>query len=313
MASIVTVTMNPSFAAATTTANVVANRKLRCDRPMHEGSGAGINVARAVQRLGGTARALFAAGGVTGARLTAMIANEGIEAQPIEIAGETAESVNVVETSSGSYFRFVMDGPSLRDSEWTAILEAVASLDPPPQFLVAGGSLPPGVPEDFYGRLSRLAAERDMRLIVDASGPPLAHAIGAGTFLIKPNLTEFRELSGGSGILNDFALQGAASAFVAAGRTQNVVISMGAAGAIVATKRGTLRIAAPTVVVKNRAGAGDSMVAGIVVALQRGATVEEAVRFGIAAGSAAVMMPGTELCRRDDAERLFGEMQNTAA
>ena len=144
-------------------------------------------------------------------------------------------------------------------------------------------------------------------------GNPTIGCASIRTFLIKPNLTEFRELSGGSGILNDFALQGAASAFVAAGRTQNVVISMGAAGAIVATKRGTFRIPAPTVDVKNRAGAGDSMVAGIVVALQRGANVEEAARFGIAAGSAAVMMPGTELCRRDDAERLFGEMQNTAA
>jgi 6-phosphofructokinase 2 len=312
MAPIVTITMNPSVAAATAAVNVVPNRKIRCDRAVHEASGGGINVARAVQRLGGAARALFAAGGVTGARLTAMIADEGIEAQPIEIAGETAEILSVSETSSGSHFRFVMDGPSVRESEWNAILEAVASLDPPPQFLVAGGPLPSGVPDDFYGRLSRLAAERDIHLIVDTSGPPLAHAVGAGTFLIKPNLTEFRELSGGSGILNDFALEGAASALVAAGRTRAVVISMGAAGAIVATERGTVRIAAPTVTMKNRAGAGDSMVAGIVVALQRGATIEEAARFGIAAGSAAVMMPGTELCRREDAERLFEEMKNSA-
>jgi 6-phosphofructokinase 2 len=311
MTAIVTVTMNPEIDVNTGTEQVAANRKLHCDPPAREPGGGGINVARALQRLGGTARAIFAAGGVTGARLTAMVADEGIEAQPIEIAAETREAVNVTERSSGSQFRFVMQGPPVRESEWNAVLESIASLDPAPKYLVASGTLPPGVPDDFYGRLSRLAAEHDIRLIIDTSGPPLRHAVGPGTFLIKPNLTEVRELTGSSGILSDFSLQGAASALVAAGRARAVVISMGAAGAIVATERGTRRISAPTVKVESRVGAGDSMVAGIVLELERGATTEEAVLFGIAAGTAAVMRPGTELCRREDAERLFEEIKKS--
>lgn len=314
MTSIVTVTMNPAIDVNSGTEQVLPNRKVRCERPTREPGGGGINVARAATRLGGSARTMFVAGGVTGARLTTMVAEEGIEAHPIEIADETREVVNVMERSSGSQFRFVMEGPTLRASEWIAVLDTVAALEPAPRYLVASGTLPSGVPDDFYGRLSRLAAERGIRLIVDTSGPPLRHAVGPGTFLIKPNLTEFRELTGGvAGPFTDFFLKGAASALVAAGQTRAVVISMGAGGAIVATETGTRQIAAPTVSVESRIGAGDSMVAGIVVALQRGAALEEAALFGVAAGTAAVMTPGTQLCRREDAERLFDEMKKRVA
>jgi 6-phosphofructokinase 2 len=174
---------------------------------------------------------------------------------------------------------------------------------------VASGTLPAGVPDDFYGRLSRLAAERKMRLIVDTSGPALMNAVGPGTFLVKPNLAEFRELSGTTGAFSDFFLEGAAQSLVAAGRTSAVVISMGAGGAIVATERGARRIAAPMVEVESRVGAGDSMVAGIVLALERGLNIDDAALFGVAAGTAAVMTPGTQLCRREDAERLYEEMK----
>lgn len=310
MTAIATLTMNPAIDVNSGTEQLVANRKLRCDRPVREPGGGGINVARAVRRLGGSARAIFAVGGLTGARLTAMVAEDGIEAHPIEIAQETREVVNVAERSSGSQFRFVMQGPSLRESEWQAVLETVRTLEPVPRYLVASGSLLPGVPDDFYGRLSHLAAERDIRLIVDTSGVPLRHAVGPGTFLIKPNLNEFRELSGSSGgAFSDFFLEGAAASLVAAGRTRAVVISMGAGGAIVATEQGSRRIAAPTVPVVSRIGAGDSMLAGIVLALERGASIEEAALFGVATGTAAVMTPGTQLCRREDAERLHDEMR----
>jgi 6-phosphofructokinase 2 len=238
-----------------------------------------------------------------------MVAEEGIEAHPIEIAEETREVVNISEHSSGSQYRFVMQGPSVRESEWKAVLETVRTLDPAPRYLVASGSLSPGVPEDFHRRLSLLAAERDIRLVVDTSGAPLRHAVGPGTFLIKPNLSEFRELAGGTDSFSDFFLEGAAASLVAAGQASAVVISMGAGGAIVATEKGSRRIAAPTVPVVSRIGAGDSMLAGIVLALERGATIEDAALFGVAAGTAAVMTPGTELCRREDAERLYDEMK----
>jgi 6-phosphofructokinase 2 len=314
MTAIVTLTMNPAVGVNTATEQVVPNRKLRCTQAAHEPEGGGINVARAVRILGGDARAIFLAGGVTGARLAVLVAEEGVESHPIETAGETREIVNVAEGSSGSHFRFMMEGPPVREAEWKQALETIRSLEPAPRYLVASGTLPAGVPDDFYGQLSRIAAERSFRLIVDTSGPALQHAVGAGTFLIKPNLTELRELTGSTGgAFSDFFLEGAASALVSSGRTHVVVISLGSGGAIVATERGPSRIAAPIVSVGSIIGAGDSMVAGIVLSLERGLPIEEAVRFGVAAGSAAVMAPGTQLCRREDTERLFDEMKNRVA
>jgi 6-phosphofructokinase 2 len=312
MTSIVTLTMNPALDVNSETDQVVANRKLRCASPSRGPGGGGINVARAVRRLGGEARAVFMAGGSTGARLTVLVAEEGVESHPIEIAGETREVVNITERTSGSQFRFVMAGPTLSDHEWKAALETIRTLDPAPRYLVASGTLPPGVPEDFYAQVSRLAAERGIALIVDSSGPPLRHAVGPATLLIKPNLAELRELTGNSDAFSDLFLEGAAASLVAAGRTRAVVISLGAGGAIVATERGTRRIAAPIVDVASRVGAGDSMLAGIVLSLERGMSIEDAALFGVAAGAAAVMTPGTQLCRREDAERLFEEMTRRA-
>lgn len=310
--SIVTLTMNPAVDVSSTVDQVVPNRKLRCGAASYEAGGGGINVARAVKRLGEESVALFASGGVSGSRLVSLLEAEGVAARPIPVQGETRETLNVSEASSGNQFRFVMEGPTLTEPEWKRALDAIAALQPAPRFLIASGSLPPGVPVDFYGRLSALAAERGIQLIVDTSGAPLQHAVGPGTFLLKPNLSEVRELAGGA-MFSDMLLGGMARALVSAGRTKVVAISMGAAGSFVVWDKGEARIAAPTVPVVSRVGAGDSMVAGIVVALTRGMPIDEAVRYGVAAGTAAVMTPGTELCRREDVERLYAEMKRGTA
>ena len=306
--SIVTLTLNPSIDVNAATDQVVPNRKLYCSEASHEAGGGGINVARAIHILGGTARALFTSGGLSGQRLESLVEAEGVEIQPVRIAGETRQSVHVTESSSGNQFRFVMEGPTLQESEWQAVLDAVLALDPVPEFLVASGTLPPGAPVDFYGTLSVIAAKTGTKLIVDTSGAPLALAAGEGTFLLKPNLNEMRQLTGGN-LFSDVLLEGMARSLVSANRAKVVAVSMGAAGSFVVWEGGAKRIIAPVVPVVSRVGAGDSMVAGTVLALTRGLPIEEAVRFGVAAGTAAVMTPGTELCRREDAERLYDQMR----
>jgi len=307
--SIVTLTMNPAIDVHTAVGQVLPNRKLRCSGSLREAGGGGVNVARVVRRLGDEATAIVPVGGISGRRLIELLASEGIETRTIPIAGETRETFTVSETGSGNQFRFVTEGPNLQESEWQAALDAIRSLRPVPAMLVASGSLPRGAPEDFYGRLSAIASDIGFRLIVDTSGVPLRHAVGPGTFLLKPNLAEFRDLTGGEAF-SDLFLEGAAMALVATGKTKAVVISMGAAGAIYASEGGVRRIAAPTVRVESRVGAGDSMVGGIVVGLSRGLSFDDAVMFGVASGSAAVMTAGTQLCRREDAEHLFNEMRS---
>lgn len=311
MTEIVTLTMNPAINVNTSVDQVVPNRKLRCTEAVYEPSGGGIAVSRAIRRLGGESMAIFTAGGDAGHRLTSLVEAEGIAARPLPISSETPITMNATESSTGSMFRFGLEGAALLEREWRQVIDLLVELDPVPKYLVASGTLPRGVPDDFFAALSVLAAEAGIRLIVDTSGIALRHATGPGTFLLKPNLHEVRELAGGQAF-SDFLLEGMARSFVAAGKAQAVAISMGSAGATAIWAGGARRIPAPTVPVASRIGAGDSMVAGIVVALTRGLPLDEAIAFGVAAGSAAVMMEGTELCRREETERLYQQMSSTA-
>jgi 6-phosphofructokinase 2 len=177
-------------------------------------------------------------------------------------------------------------------------------MDPEPEYLVASGSLPPGVPADFYARVARLGKNRGAKVIIDVSGKAMKSALEEGVYLIKPNVREFRELVG-KDIREEAQIKAAAQQFVKDGRCELLVISLGAAGALMVSEEVTERILPPTVPIVSKVGAGDSMVAGIVLSLARGKPLRESVLFGVAAGAAAVMTPGTELCRREDAERLY--------
>ena len=298
-----TVTMNPAIDVSTGVGRVISDRKLRCGTPTYEPGGGGINVARAIRRLGGSAVALFPAGGPAGRLLEELLDSEGVERLAVPIAGWTRENLNAREEETGRQFRFVMPGPRLSVSEWRACLEEVARIRPFPEFLVASGSLPPGVPEDFYVYLAGLARERGARLVVDASGPALSRALEEGVYLCKPSLREFQEWTGErAGGEADWKRH--ARRAVEQGACEVLVLSLGAGGVLWVSKDNEERLAAPAVAAVSSVGAGDSMVAGIVAWLSAGRSLSEAVRFGVAAASAAVMNPGTQLCRREDAERL---------
>ena len=128
-----------------------------------------------------------------------------------------------------------------------------------------------------------------------------------GVYLIKPNIREFRELIG-AGREQESEIKNMAMEIVRSGQSKAVVISLGAAGILMVSEEGHEHIQPPTVPIVSKVGAGDSTVAGIVLSLARGNALRDAVRFGVAAGSAAVMTPGTELCRREDTERLYEQM-----
>jgi 6-phosphofructokinase 2 len=163
------------------------------------------------------------------------------------------------------------------------------------------------VPSDFYARVARMGKEKGAKVIIDAPSEALNHALQEGVYLIKPNIREFRELVG-QDVQEEAQIKAEAAKLVKSGRCEVLVISLGAAGAIMAAENLTEHILPPTVRIVSKVGAGDSMVAGIVLSLARGKTLRDSVLFGIAAGAAAVMTPGSELCRREDAERLYEEM-----
>jgi 6-phosphofructokinase 2 len=304
---IATLTMNPAIDKSSAVTQVVAEWKLRCEPPEYEPGGGGINVSRAIQKLGGESAAFYAAGGLAGRMLSDLLDREGLLHRAMSIAGVTRENFTVMEKSSGQQYRFGMPGPTLQEAEWRRCLEEISALLPQVDFLVASGRLAPGVPSNFYGQLAKLAREQNTRLIVDTSGKALRLAVEEGVFLIKPNLREFAELTGREKV-DELQEELLAQELVSANKCEVVVVSLGAAGVLVASAEGTERVQAPLVPIKSKVGAGDSTVAGMVLALSQGKSWREAVRFGVAAGAAAVMTPGTELCRREDVETLYEQL-----
>lgn len=307
MQRVITLTMNPAIDKSSSVEKVIAEHKLYCKPPIFEPGGGGINVSRAIRKLGGESRALFPSGGPTGDYLQELLAEEGLDCLPVPVEGRTRENLIVLEETTGLQFRFGMPGLPLREAEWQRCLEVLAGARDKPAYIVASGSLPPGVPSDFYARVARIGNSLGARVIVDTSGEALQQALQEGVFLVKPNIRELGELMGREPADEKSQLE-IAMELVRTGKAAVVALSLGAAGVLLASADGYERLRTPVVPIRSKVGAGDSMVAGIVLSLAKGNPLREAIRYGLAAGAAAVMTPGSELCRREDVERLYGEM-----
>ncbi len=307
MAGILTLTPNPALDVSTKVDKLIPEEKLRCDEPVREPGGGGINVSRALKKLGSDSSAIFAVGGMVGDMYQKLLKKEGIGCCAFQIEENMRENIMVLDESDNKLYRFNMPGGNMQEHEWMELLEHLDDF-PDADYLVASGSLPPGVPDDFYARLYVKAKEKNMRLILDTSGPALKEVLNAGAYLIKPNKTELGELVGRELKTVD-DIKKAAVEIIEDGKIEVVVVSMGGDGAILATRNGAEKLNAPQVEKKSSVGAGDSMVAGIVCKLSAGKDIGEAVRYGLACGSAAIMTPGSELLRKEDADSLFEKMQ----
>lgn len=305
-------TMNPSVDVSTHTDRVVPADKLRCGPAQRDAGGGGLNVARVVHRLGGRGSALFPAGGAAGQWLTQHLEQAGLFAHALPIAQDTRENFTVQAQDTGAEYRFVLPGPTLTEDEWQANLDAVDQWSSELSFVVASGSLPPGVPADFYARLARAARQRGVRLVLDSSGPALAAALQAGVFLVKPNLRELRELTG-LPLATAAEWRAAAQALVDHGQADVVALTLGDRGALLLSRDGAWQAEALPVEVASSVGAGDSFVGALVWSLQQGDPLPQAFSWAMAAGSAALLTPGTGLCQPQDVRRLQPLVQVIAA
>ena len=309
---IVTITLNPALDKISQIDQVVPNQKLRCGAPRHEAGGGGINVSRAIHRLGGESLAIFPCGGPNGEIIKQKLDEEDVRYQAVPINGFTRENLTLFEGNTENQFRFIMPGHHLQESEWQQTLKSITALNPKPGYIVVSGSTPDGVPKYFYQRIADLARDLDSKLIVDTSGESLVAAANAGVYMLKPNMRELGSLAHKE-IESETDQKSAAQELVQAGKAQVVVISLGAGGALLVTKDYTENLRSPTVPIRSKLGAGDSMVAGIVFSLAQGKSVLEAAKYGVAAGAAAVMTPGTELCRKEDTDALYQKLTENAS
>lgn len=301
---IVTITMNPALDKSTNLEKLVPEKKLRCAELVTEAGGGGINVSKAIKELGGQSMAVFTAGGPNGELLQQILMNAQISISPVTVEANTRENFTVTEYATNAQYRFVIPGGKLHEQEIDDCLSLISALTPFPSILVASGSLPPGVPDNFFARLAALSKKAGARFIVDTSGIPLQLAAKEGVYLLKPNLSELCSLAGKDFLQLD-EVPRAARQVINSGQCEVLVVSMGPAGALLVTKDLCENIPAPIVKKASTVGAGDSMVGGITWMLDQEKSLPEAVRFGVACGTAATMNPGTQLFKYEDVLKLY--------
>ena len=308
MPDIVTLTINPSIDIFVNVGHVEPTRKMRCSAPKRDPGGGGINVARVAHRLGGDVAAIYPTGGAIGKLLQRLVEREGITSLVTPSHVETRENFTAFEEDSGEQFRFVLPGSRLHDTEWQACLDKLATVTPRPKYVVASGSEPPGVPVDFFARVVKQAKAMGARTVVDTTREALAAVLKEGVTMIKPNLAELSEFVGVA-LDNDKDRVDACRKLTAGGHAEIVALTLGDQGALLVTENKVWRAQPMKIEVASTVGAGDSFLGGMVAALAAGKPLEEAFRVAVAASTAAVMSPGTELSHEADVKRLLPQVQ----
>lgn len=309
--SFVTLTLNPAVDLACTAAAVRPLHKIRTHGDAFDPGGGGINVARVLAELGTPALSLVACGGAIGNLLCDLLARDQLPFEAIPIAGSTRLAITVHEEGSHDEYRFVPEGPHLHEHEWRAAYDRVlAHLDQhKADWLILSGSLPRGVPDDFYARLAKAATARNTQVALDTSGAPLRAAMGTGLALIKPSQGEFEALVGQK-LTTREAQDDATKALVDSGAVKAVAVTFGHEGALLTTNAGIWRAPPLNVPAVSAVGAGDSFLAAMVFAFARGDSPEAALNLASCAGAAAVMNPGTAHPKRAQILALFADSHN---
>jgi 6-phosphofructokinase 2 len=308
VSDIVTITINPAVDIFVSTAKVEPTRKMRTSAPKRDPGGGGINVARVAFRLGAKVTAIYPASGAIGRLLTRLLEREGITSIVTPSHAETRENFTAYEDESGEQFRFVLPGSPLHRAEWEAMLYELEHIETKPKFVVASGSVPPGVPADFFAKVAAIAKKLGAKPLIDTSGAALKAAIDEGIYLAKPNLNELIDLCG-KPLDSEKARIAACRDMIKSGEAEVVALTLGDQGALLVTRDGVWRAGAMQIEAVSTVGAGDSFLGGMVAALAAGEPLDKAFRVAVAAGFAAVMRPGTELSHQDDIERLMPRVE----
>ena len=302
MSRVLAIALNPAIDVSCDTDHVRPTLKTRTSNQSFYAGGGGTNVARVIAELGGSPDLLYLVGGETAPLFDHGLSVYRINCHRFEIKDATRIAFMVHELQTRFEYRFVPEGPSVTADELEPVQDFVAGFDC--DYVVASGSLPHGAPSDTYCRMAHAVEARGGRFVLDTSGEALTATLEhSRVYLLKPSMSELEKFIGER--LDEVTAGEAAMSLVRRGNVENIAVSMGKHGALLANKDGVYTL--PSIKVRERSavGAGDSFVAAMVWRLMQGADIADAFRYGLCAGSAAVMTSGTELCLAADVQRIY--------
>ncbi len=319
VAPVLTVTLNPAIDLNLVVDDWHTGEYVKARAVHRAAGGKGINVSRVLSELGVASCAACLVGGADGEVFLSLLQGAPFDVVPIRLAGadgaadlSRATRTNVTFTSArrARQIKVNQPGPRVGRAAWPAIEQFLTRQAIGRRWVVLSGSLPPGVPAGAYSRLVRAAHRVGSRVALDCGGAPLRAALSARPDLIKPNLDELTEASGGP-CRSVREIVAAARELLALG-AGCVVVSRGGRSCLAVTPRGVLAGAPPPIRPRSPMGAGDSLVAGLVAALLKDPdNFDEALRLGIACGAACACEPDTVLARGPVIRRLLRRVRIT--
>jgi 1-phosphofructokinase family hexose kinase len=304
---IYTLTPNPAVDRELTVPAMEFDAVLRATESRVDFGGKGFNVSRLLKGMETSSTAIGFLAGNAGELLQNGLKSLGIGTDFVWVAGETRTNISIVTQSHDHYIKVNEKGPLVDVAKQQEMLDKIDALTKPGDWWVLAGSMPPGVPDDFYARVVTVLNKHESHAILDTTGEALRLGCIEKPYLVKPNAEEAQALTG-LPVNNTVEIATAAVELLKMG-AQNVVISMGKAGALLQTPKETWLTHSPKIQEKNPIGAGDSMVGGLVWALSQGIALKDALGWGVASGAATASLSGTEVGTRPLIEALFGQVR----
>jgi 1-phosphofructokinase len=286
---IVTVTLNPSLDHTVEIERLLRGEVIRAARSQVDPGGKGVNVSRALLANGVASRAVLPYGGDGGQQLVRLLRAEGVDPIAVPIAGETRSNLTLAEPD-GTVTKINEPGPVLTPAEFELVTTRLVAAAVGAEWVVACGSLPPGLPEPAFPQLCRSLVAAGVRVAVDTSGPSLRAAAQAKVALLKPNRDELAEVVGSP--LRTFADVVTAAQQLRSWGAGAALASLGPKGAVLVDGDGVVSGDAPVPHPRSSVGAGDALLAGFLAAGARGSG---ALAEALAWGAAAVSLPGSRM------------------
>lgn len=290
---IATLTLNPAIDQSAAISDFTAGEVNRVDWERSDPGGKGVNVASFLSDLGFRVTVTGFLGRENSAVFERLFQDKGMTDRFLRVPGKTRVNVKIIDEAQHRITDINFPGQTVGAAELASVRDVLTALIADHQWFVLSGSLPSGVPLDFYAELVGLLKAAGKRVVLDTSGEPMRAAIGSAPYAIKPNIAELEEVLGSP--LPDRAAIVKAARILVKGGIEYVVISMGKDGALFVDARECLLALPPAVEVKSTVGAGDAMVAGFVAARLRGGSLADCARLATATAVGALTQLGPRL------------------
>ena len=307
--SILTLTVNPALDRIVTVDRLVFEDRAYIESTTESAGGRGINASRLLTSFGTANTAITTSGKEVGRKFEEQLRQDSFDKHIVRIGSNIRINLTISDRQ-GLSVKLNELGPTLTKHEQTRIIKAVETILPESSWLMLCGSLPPGVDEHLYTKLIQLAENHRVETLLDTDGDPLLYGLEAKPTIVKPNQSEAERLLN-TALITRSQIIDAVQRMKALG-PKSVVLSLGSRGVIAATSsEGVLEVAPPPIEAVCPIGAGDAMSAAIVWALERGEPFSEALRWGVAAGTASTKLPGITLANLEQTKEIYPYTQIT--